>query len=347
VTAPAADREIVLAPETSAFEQAKAIVRYCAGLGYPLTLADFNKLAFAEDHALMRWIKSELSADRPAFLDRYRHDNQEDTNNAIEETEEDATAQAARDQAARTVYSGGARRRSERADAALHQGDGGIDHGGAGGAAVRRAGHGDVGAGVRRGVRGAARTGHERSAGDLMAPKKPTKDPKPKKPKEKGAKGDVKIEHFQQPMPCALSPEEVIDRGNKVMKLLSDKEMKQADIKSVTAHLKADIKQIDADIAKLSKEHTEKRCYRSVEIRREYRYRVGSVVDIRTDLDDVINERPLTGTERQLEDERLSKAPAKPKAANDEEAPDQPGSDEPPESGERADEDEDSEASAE
>jgi hypothetical protein len=259
----AADREIVLAPETSAFEQAKAIVRYCAGLGYPLTLADFNKLAFAEDHALMRWIKSELIADRPAFLDRYRHDNQEDT----------------------------------------------------------------------------------------MAPKKPTKDPKPKKPKEKGAKGDVKIEHFQQPMPCALSPEEVIDRGNKVMKLLSDKEMKQADIKSVTAHLKADIKQIDADIAKLSKEHTEKRCYRSVEIRREYRYRVGSVVDIRTDLDDVINERPLTGTERQLEDERLSKAPAKPKgpeAANDgDEAGDPPGSDDAPESGEQVDEDDDSEASAE
>jgi hypothetical protein len=112
----------------------------------------------------------------------------------------------------------------------------------------------------------------------------------------------------------------------------------------VTAHLKADIKQIDADIAKLSKEHTEKRCYRSVEIRREYRYRVGSVVDIRTDLDDVINERPLTGTERQLEDERLSKAPAKPKAANDEEAPDQPGSDEPPESGEQADEDAEAEA---
>jgi hypothetical protein len=257
------DRDIALGSGSTSFEADCAIARHCSRLGYLVSLEDVQKWSEAAMAAVVAWVESELIADRPAFLDRYRHDNQEDT----------------------------------------------------------------------------------------MAPKKPTKDPKPKKPKEKGAKGDVKIEHFQQPMPCALSPEEVIDRGNKVMNLLSDKEMKQADIKSVTAHLKADIKQIDADIAKLSKEHTEKRCYRSVEIRREYRYRVGSVVDIRTDLDDVINERPLTGTERQLEDERLSKAPAKPKgpeAANDgDEAGDPPGSDDAPESGEQVDEDDDSEASAE
>jgi hypothetical protein len=268
----AADREIVLAPETSAFEQAKAIVRYCAGLGYPLTLADFNKLAFAEDHALMRWIKSELIADRPAFLDRYRHDNQEDT----------------------------------------------------------------------------------------MAPKKKTektKKPKPSAPKLDAAaakeRPDTKVERFRSRLRVLLPRDAVAERADRMAHVIGERENLVAQAKAATAHLKAQIKEKDAEIGALSAQIRDKAEYAEVECERRHHYRAGTIVEVRLDTDETTFERAMTFSERQLD--LPAKKAAEPKKApesadsspsnEDEkgEAADQPANDDAPESGETGDEDEDDE----
>jgi hypothetical protein len=278
------DRDIIFAPETSAFEQSCAIVRHCGRLGYLLTLADFGKLSVQEDHALMKWIRSELIADRPAFLDRFSITNQEDT----------------------------------------------------------------------------------------MAPKK-KKDPKPKKPKPSAPKldaeaakqrPDTKVEKFHARLRVVLSKEEVAEKADRMAHVIGERENLVAQAKAATAHLKAQIKEKDAEIGSLSAQIRDKAEYGEVDCERRHMYRTGKIVEVRLDTDEVTFERAMTFSERQLDlPAKKAAEPKKPletsegekidvKDVTDEEAPDQPGSDDPPESGEVGDDEEESddepaEASAE
>ncbi len=132
-----------------------------------------------------------------------------------------------------------------------------------------------------------------------MAGKK--KDPKPRKPKApKPSKADVKIEHFRQSMRCELSDEEILERSRRQSRLLSEKALKQEEIKGMTAHLKASVKQIDAEISKCTAEINDGACYREVECERRFIYRTGTVEELRMDTETKFFERPMSGPERQL-----------------------------------------------
>jgi hypothetical protein len=190
-----------------------------------------------------------------------------------------------------------------------------------------------------------------------------TEDAKPAR--TKGGKPDTKIEHFSQNLRCALADSEIVERSKRVSRLLSDKALKQEEIKSATAHLKASVKQIDAEISKLSQEVNDSAAYRDVQCERRYVYRTGKVTEVRMDTCEQIYERPMTGSERQLDLPKPGKGQAKAslekalghavveedgpsnedeKQEQGDDAPDQPGTDEAPESGEQGDEDEESAA---
>jgi hypothetical protein len=146
-----------------------------------------------------------------------------------------------------------------------------------------------------------------------MAAKK--KDPKPRKPKGNGhtpkrtAKADVKIEHFNRSLRCELSEGEVNERAKRITRLLSQKAQRQEAAKAATAHLKAEIKEFDAEIGKLAREVDDSACYRDVPCERRFIYRTGKVEEIRLDSKEMIYERAMDGEERQLE---LPKKKAKP-----------------------------------
>jgi hypothetical protein len=131
-----------------------------------------------------------------------------------------------------------------------------------------------------------------------MAAKK--KDPKPKKPKGEKARPDVKIEHFPQSLRCELTDDEILERSRRQSRLLSEKALKQEEIKGMTAHLKASVKQIDAEISKCTAEINDGACYREVQCERRFIYRTGKVVEVRMDTNAVTFERAMTGPERQL-----------------------------------------------
>lgn len=192
---------------------------------------------------------------------------------------------------------------------------------------------------------------------DTMAARKKKAAEKPKAPRAKasklGAPADTKIERFRQNMRCELSEADINERSRRVAHQLSEKAIRIEAAKSATAHIKAEIKQIDADISRLAQEINDGATYREVECERRFVYRTGKVVEVRTDTSVQTFERAMTGMERQLELPKGKAAKAKEtleaegievtsnegakQAVNDEEAPDQPGSDEPPESGETDD----------
>lgn len=206
-----------------------------------------------------------------------------------------------------------------------------------------------------------------------MATKKkdPKKKPKAHAPKSSNARGDadvmrqkpdVKVDRFRSNLRVMLSPEALAEKSDRMAHVIGEKENLVAEAKSATAHLKAQIKEKDAEIGKLSAQIRDKAEYREVECERRYHYRTGKIVEVRLDTDEVTFERAMTFSERQLDlpakeaakpkkskDEQLEELGDKVREATgqDEEAPDVPASDEAPQSGElpaEEEEDEDEEA---
>jgi hypothetical protein len=207
-------------------------------------------------------------------------------------------------------------------------------------------------------------------------PMAPKKDPKPKKPKEKKPKGsapkldaqaakqlpDTKVEKFKSRLRVLLPKDAVAERADRMAHVIGERENLVAQAKAATAHLKAQIKEKDAEIGALSAQIRDKAEYAEVECERRYHYRTGKICEVRLDTDETTFERAMTFSERQLQlptkpaqakkpkDEQLKELGDKVKAAvedgstqkaadgDDEEAPDQPGSDDPPESSEEPDE---------
>jgi len=150
--------------------------------------------------------------------------------------------------------------------------------------------------------------------------KSPSKRPKEKtprasKPKAKSAtdkqQPDTKIERFRQNMRCELSSDELNDKAKQVAHKLSEKALRVEAAKSATAHLKAEIKQIDAEISRLSQEINDGATFREVDCERHFKYRVGSVVEYRMDTNTQTFERAMNASERQLELPKPKAAAAK------------------------------------
>lgn len=170
-----------------------------------------------------------------------------------------------------------------------------------------------------------------------MAKKKTSRKPKDPKTKNgrtkpektessKDASKDVKVEYFRQNMRCDLSDEDMVERSSRIARQVSEKALRVEAVKSATAHLKAEIKQIDAEIARLAQELNDKACFKEVECRREFQYRLGKVVETRMDTGAQTYERALTGSERQPE-LPLPKTNGTKAAHDDDDPPESNGSD--------------------
>lgn len=160
--------------------------------------------------------------------------------------------------------------------------------------------------------------------------KSPSKRPKKKEPRAAAPKKaatdkhapDVKIERFRQNMRCELTNEELNEKARQVARKLSEKALRVEAAKSATAHLKAEIKQIDAELSRLSQEINDGATYREVDCERHFKYRVGNVVEIRMDTNEQTFERPMNASERQPELPGLGSKKSQPKETENKESDD-------------------------
>jgi len=179
----------------------------------------------------------------------------------------------------------------------------------------------------------------------MAAAKKKSTAKKPKSPP------DVKVESFVQNLRVELSDDERLEHGARLAHLHSEKALKVEAAKAATAHLRSQIKEVEAEISRLSREVGDKATYKDVRCERRFVYRTGKVVEVRLDTNDETFERPMTLQERQvpldLEKRKDAKEKLKEKVqkATGQEpegavAPEPPLTDEPPESSEDNDADE-------
>ncbi len=100
---------------------------------------------------------------------------------------------------------------------------------------------------------------------------------------------------------CQLTEKEKTELSAKIAKAISDRAGAEAKIKEVTASIKAQIAQLDAEISEKALQINNGYEYRNVECRMDKDYRLGSVTITRLDTGEAIRERPMTAEERQME----------------------------------------------
>ena len=100
---------------------------------------------------------------------------------------------------------------------------------------------------------------------------------------------------------CHLTEKEKTELSAKIAKAISDRASAEAKLKEVSASIKAQIAQLDAEISEKALQINNGYEYRNVECRMDKDYRLGSVTITRLDTGEVIRERPMTAEERQME----------------------------------------------
>jgi uncharacterized FlaG/YvyC family protein len=100
---------------------------------------------------------------------------------------------------------------------------------------------------------------------------------------------------------CQLTEKEKTELSAKIAKAISDRASAEAKLKEVSASIKAQIAQLDAEISEKALQINNGYEYRNVECRMDKDYRLGGVTITRLDTGEVIRERPMTAEERQLE----------------------------------------------
>jgi uncharacterized FlaG/YvyC family protein len=100
---------------------------------------------------------------------------------------------------------------------------------------------------------------------------------------------------------CQLTEKEKTELSAKIAKAISDRASAEAKLKEVSASIKAQIAQLDAEISEKALQINNGYEYRNVECRMDKDYRLGSVTITRVDTGEVIRERPMTAEERQME----------------------------------------------
>jgi hypothetical protein len=112
---------------------------------------------------------------------------------------------------------------------------------------------------------------------------------------------DTRVDRFRQNLRCNLTAQELAQHAGRVAHIVSERDLKVEAAKAAVSHIKSQIKELDAELRRLSTEIRDKACYRDVDCERRYLYRMGTVVEVRLDTDEKIFERPMTVAERQLE----------------------------------------------
>lgn len=102
-------------------------------------------------------------------------------------------------------------------------------------------------------------------------------------------------------LPCDLTDQELLQRGQKVAELVAKKEALEAEKKDTASEFKAKIDRLESDIASIAKEVRSKKEYREVEVSTTKDYKRKVAETVRQDTGELVEQRTLTPAELQLE----------------------------------------------
>ncbi len=110
-----------------------------------------------------------------------------------------------------------------------------------------------------------------------------------------------KVEKFQRSLRVELKPDEIAASADRAAQLLAERDSKEEEQKAQAKHAKSVIESLDAELRRLSNEVRTKATYRDVSCERIFDLRTKTLVEKRSDTDEVLFERPLTDVECQRE----------------------------------------------
>jgi len=113
--------------------------------------------------------------------------------------------------------------------------------------------------------------------------------------------GTVKVEKFVRNLRVKLTALEVAERADRAAHLVEDIAAKELTMKAAAKHAKARIEEVAAELRRTSTEVRDHATYRDIECERQYHYRMRLVCEVRKDTGEVVDERPMTERECQLE----------------------------------------------
>lgn len=111
----------------------------------------------------------------------------------------------------------------------------------------------------------------------------------------------VKTEPFQRQLRIALTDVEVAGRADRLAHLVVQVEQKEDDRKAANTAAKSQIEELSAELKRVSTEVRDKATYGTVQCERRHDYRMGKIVEVRTDTGVVLHERAMSFEEKQLE----------------------------------------------
>lgn len=152
-------------------------------------------------------------------------------------------------------------------------------------------------------------------------------------------KRDVKVEKFHRALRRSLSSDEIVDIAQRSARLASEIEQQEEELKTSTKHAKARIDELAAEKRRLELEIVDGGRLEEAQCERRTIYRLGVVQEVRCDTGQILNERPLSDRERNLE--LPLQQPVADEAENDDTDTDDSDDEAPEEDEDDADSDED------
>jgi len=127
-----------------------------------------------------------------------------------------------------------------------------------------------------------------------MPRKKKDKQEIDKKPDE------TKVEQLTRMLRVVLTRDEVEERADRAAHLLSERDAKQEMAKAAAKQMKSEIEALEAQLREVSTQVRDKACYRETVCERVFNYTAATVTVRRLDTHEVIEERAMTTSERQM-----------------------------------------------
>lgn len=110
----------------------------------------------------------------------------------------------------------------------------------------------------------------------------------------------LRLEHFERTLKVPLSIEEIAKRADRAAHCLKERDSKEAEMKAAADHVKSQIKELEAELRRLSNDVRDQATYEVVECERLYDYEAKTVTETRLDSGEVIESRAMTAVELQM-----------------------------------------------
>lgn len=127
--------------------------------------------------------------------------------------------------------------------------------------------------------------------------RKKSQEPKESTPKD----SDVRVELCEEQLKCQLTDDELDKIADRSAHLTGEIESKRAEMKAAQSSQASEIKSLESQLSSLAGKRRDRCEYRMIECQRVFDYRSNEVRVVRLDTNEVVRQRAMIGSEREME----------------------------------------------